>query len=193
MIGWTPRLGINEYLSNSLKRNQPAIGELTHLLSLCFSKVLKQNTHNLVFFSIFVCLGVSLVVMCICTEVQVEHFYLCFACEECFPESSLRQHFSSGKHLIHTLVSFEKVISICCLCLHVFVAAVCGCQQYHKCLWGILNDVHSLLLYLALYHIFKHWYRSKAVTLFGVLTHLLLLLLGSDPFYNAYVFLSSSI
>nr|XP_046273008.1 uncharacterized protein LOC124074298 isoform X2 [Scatophagus argus] len=49
-------------------------------------------------------IGVSLVVTCISTEVQVEPLYVCFACEDCFPESFLRKHFDSRKHLIHTLL-----------------------------------------------------------------------------------------
>ncbi|XP_044027943.1 uncharacterized protein LOC122864514 isoform X8 [Siniperca chuatsi] len=49
-------------------------------------------------------IGVPLVVTCVNTEVQGEAIYVCFACEDCFPESLLRQHFNSRKHLIHTLL-----------------------------------------------------------------------------------------
>ncbi|XP_034747549.1 uncharacterized protein LOC117956555 isoform X2 [Etheostoma cragini] len=48
--------------------------------------------------------GVPLVVMCISTRFQEEPFYVCFACEECFPQSFLMQHFDSPKHVIHTLL-----------------------------------------------------------------------------------------
>lgn len=55
----------------------------------------------------FVCVGLSLVVTCVSTGVQEEPIYVCFACEDCFSESSLEEHFDSLKHLIHTLVSFD--------------------------------------------------------------------------------------
>ncbi|KAM6903867.1 uncharacterized protein PEZ65_018686 [Lycodopsis pacificus] len=48
--------------------------------------------------------GVPLVVTCVCTQVQKEPIYVCFACEDCFNESLLRQHFDSQKHVIHTLL-----------------------------------------------------------------------------------------
>ncbi|XP_068584788.1 uncharacterized protein [Cebidichthys violaceus] len=48
--------------------------------------------------------GVPLVVTCVCTQVQKEPIYVCFACQDCFTESFLRQHFDSQKHLIHTLL-----------------------------------------------------------------------------------------
>ncbi|XP_068432131.1 uncharacterized protein [Clinocottus analis] len=48
--------------------------------------------------------GVPLVVTCLCSQVQDEPIYVCFACEDCFTESFLRQHFNSHKHLIRTLL-----------------------------------------------------------------------------------------
>ncbi|KAK9526885.1 hypothetical protein VZT92_015559 [Zoarces viviparus] len=48
--------------------------------------------------------GVPLVVTCVCTQVQKEPIYVCFACEDCFTDSLLRQHFDSQKHVIHTLL-----------------------------------------------------------------------------------------
>ncbi|XP_040909511.1 uncharacterized protein LOC121192035 isoform X2 [Toxotes jaculatrix] len=49
-------------------------------------------------------IGISLVVVCVSTECQAEPIYVCFACEDCFPESFLTQHFESQKHLIQTLL-----------------------------------------------------------------------------------------
>ncbi|XP_067357975.1 uncharacterized protein [Channa argus] len=49
-------------------------------------------------------IGVSLVVACVNTEFQTETIYVCFACQESFPESVLREHFKSIKHLIHTML-----------------------------------------------------------------------------------------
>ncbi|XP_033980426.1 uncharacterized protein LOC117477789 isoform X6 [Trematomus bernacchii] len=49
-------------------------------------------------------IGVSLVMTFVCTRVEREPFYICFACEECFSESSLRQHLHSTQHLVHTLL-----------------------------------------------------------------------------------------
>ncbi|GLD65870.1 uncharacterized protein AKAME5_001730700 [Lates japonicus] len=49
-------------------------------------------------------IGVSLVVACVCSDFQSEPVYVCFACEDCFPEPYLRQHFKSHKHLIRTLL-----------------------------------------------------------------------------------------
>lgn len=46
-----------------------------------------------------------MVVSCISTDTQTNQFYLCFACEECFPEAGLERHFASEQHLIHSLVS----------------------------------------------------------------------------------------
>nr|XP_040044639.1 uncharacterized protein LOC120826429 isoform X3 [Gasterosteus aculeatus aculeatus] len=46
--------------------------------------------------------GVSLVVTCVCSEVHKEPLYVCFACQDCFTESALGQHFDSQKHLVHT-------------------------------------------------------------------------------------------
>ncbi|XP_037330217.2 uncharacterized protein LOC119219254 isoform X2 [Pungitius pungitius] len=46
--------------------------------------------------------GVSLVVTCVCSEVHKEPLYVCFACQDCFTESALEQHFDSQRHLIHT-------------------------------------------------------------------------------------------
>ncbi|XP_034400918.1 uncharacterized protein LOC117738883 isoform X2 [Cyclopterus lumpus] len=48
--------------------------------------------------------GVPLVVTCVCSLVQEDPIYLCFACQDCFTESFLRQHFDSHKHLINTLL-----------------------------------------------------------------------------------------
>ncbi|KAM8839956.1 uncharacterized protein AB9W97_000965 isoform 2-T2 [Spinachia spinachia] len=48
--------------------------------------------------------GVSLVVACVCSEVHTEPLYVCFACQDCFTESALGQHFDSQKHLVHTLL-----------------------------------------------------------------------------------------
>ncbi|XP_031709676.1 uncharacterized protein LOC116387061 isoform X2 [Anarrhichthys ocellatus] len=48
--------------------------------------------------------GVPLVVTCVCTRVQKEPIYVCFACQDCFTDSLLRQHFDSQKHVIHTLL-----------------------------------------------------------------------------------------
>ncbi|XP_018553104.1 uncharacterized protein LOC108897799 isoform X2 [Lates calcarifer] len=49
-------------------------------------------------------IGVSLVVACVCSDFQSEPVYVCFACEDCFPEPHLRQHFKSHKHVIRTLL-----------------------------------------------------------------------------------------
>ncbi|XP_063755104.1 uncharacterized protein LOC134874818 isoform X2 [Eleginops maclovinus] len=49
-------------------------------------------------------IGVPLVMTFVCTQFQSEPFYMCFACEDCFSESSFRQHVDSTKHLIHTLL-----------------------------------------------------------------------------------------
>ncbi|XP_051246988.1 uncharacterized protein LOC127358158 isoform X2 [Dicentrarchus labrax] len=49
-------------------------------------------------------IGVSLVVTCVSTQVQVEPIYVCFACKDCFPDSVVRQHFNSRKHLINTML-----------------------------------------------------------------------------------------
>lgn len=57
--------------------------------------------------------GVSTVVSCISTDAQTDQFYLCFACEECFPESGLERHFASKQHLIHTLVSSLPLFPTC--------------------------------------------------------------------------------
>lgn len=54
--------------------------------------------------------GVPLVVLCICMDAQTEHFYLCFACEDCFPQWGLHQHFTSQHHLIRTLVSPRRLV-----------------------------------------------------------------------------------
>ncbi|KAM6974349.1 uncharacterized protein LKV04_015993 [Tautogolabrus adspersus] len=48
--------------------------------------------------------GVSLVVTFISSEVQVEPICVCFACSDCFLESSVIQHLNSQKHIIHTLL-----------------------------------------------------------------------------------------
>ncbi|XP_060914942.1 uncharacterized protein LOC132990618 isoform X2 [Labrus mixtus] len=48
--------------------------------------------------------GVSLVVTFISSEVQVEPICVCFACSDCFMESSVIQHLNSQKHIIHTLL-----------------------------------------------------------------------------------------
>ncbi|XP_068189271.1 uncharacterized protein [Antennarius striatus] len=48
--------------------------------------------------------GLSLVVTLISSEGSAGPFYLCFACEETFPESGVRHHFSSHKHIIQTLL-----------------------------------------------------------------------------------------
>ncbi|XP_051246992.1 uncharacterized protein LOC127358160 isoform X3 [Dicentrarchus labrax] len=77
--GWdqpvrTPSLGLYKYLKESFYQNQPAI------------------------------VGVPLVVTCVSTQVQVEPIYMCFACQDCFCEPILKQHFNSPKHLIRTLL-----------------------------------------------------------------------------------------
>ncbi|XP_028286647.1 uncharacterized protein LOC114451881 isoform X2 [Parambassis ranga] len=48
--------------------------------------------------------GTSLVVTCASTRVQTENFCVCFACEDSFQESYLKQHLNSQKHLIYTLL-----------------------------------------------------------------------------------------
>ncbi|XP_027143002.1 uncharacterized protein LOC104922109 isoform X4 [Larimichthys crocea] len=48
--------------------------------------------------------GVSLVVTCVTTQNQAQPFYVCFACKDCFHESSLWLHFGSQKHLLHVLL-----------------------------------------------------------------------------------------
>ncbi|KAF3833844.1 hypothetical protein F7725_025048 [Dissostichus mawsoni] len=50
------------------------------------------------------------VLIVMANRVESKPFYICFACEECFSESSLRQHLHSTQHLVHTLVSFESFI-----------------------------------------------------------------------------------
>ncbi|XP_041811634.1 uncharacterized protein LOC121619800 isoform X2 [Chelmon rostratus] len=49
-------------------------------------------------------IGVSLVVACVSSQAEVEPIYVCFACQDCFPEVRLTQHFDSRKHLIRTLL-----------------------------------------------------------------------------------------
>ncbi|KAK5911292.1 hypothetical protein CgunFtcFv8_005482 [Champsocephalus gunnari] len=49
-------------------------------------------------------IGISLIMTFVCNQVESEPFYMCFACEECFSESSLRQHLHSTQHLVHTLL-----------------------------------------------------------------------------------------
>ncbi|XP_026155855.1 uncharacterized protein LOC113126186 isoform X2 [Mastacembelus armatus] len=49
-------------------------------------------------------IGVSLVVACVSSQVQMETIYVCFACEECFSDSCVKEHFESTKHLLHTLL-----------------------------------------------------------------------------------------
>ncbi|XP_071401801.1 uncharacterized protein [Centroberyx affinis] len=49
-------------------------------------------------------IGVPLIVMCLCTQADVTPIYVCFACEDSFPESCIRGHLNSPKHLIHTLM-----------------------------------------------------------------------------------------
>ncbi|XP_039977236.1 uncharacterized protein LOC120786131 isoform X2 [Xiphias gladius] len=51
-----------------------------------------------------VVIGSSLVVGCVSTQLKADPIYVCFACQDCFAESFLRQHFQSQKHLIHTLL-----------------------------------------------------------------------------------------
>lgn len=72
------------------------------LLIIVFCNV--KDTINVI--SHLFCLGVPMVVACLSTQGQLEPIYVCFACEDCFPESSLKLHFESTKHLIDTLVSF---------------------------------------------------------------------------------------
>ncbi|XP_023815903.1 uncharacterized protein LOC101157957 isoform X1 [Oryzias latipes] len=48
--------------------------------------------------------GTSLVVTCICSQVEAEPFSLCFACQESFLQSHLSIHFESKRHLINTLL-----------------------------------------------------------------------------------------
>ncbi|RVE66550.1 hypothetical protein OJAV_G00108250 [Oryzias javanicus] len=48
--------------------------------------------------------GTSLVVTCICSQVEAEAFSLCFACQESFLQSRLKIHFESRRHLINTLM-----------------------------------------------------------------------------------------
>ncbi|XP_034096656.1 uncharacterized protein LOC117562850 isoform X6 [Gymnodraco acuticeps] len=55
-------------------------------------------------------IGISLIMTFVCNQVESKPFYICFACEECFSESSLRQHLHSTQHLVYTLVSFESFI-----------------------------------------------------------------------------------
>ncbi|XP_078146667.1 uncharacterized protein LOC139915865 [Centroberyx gerrardi] len=49
-------------------------------------------------------IGVPLIVMCLCTQADVTPIYVCFVCEDSFPESCIRGHLNSPKHLIHTLM-----------------------------------------------------------------------------------------
>ncbi|KAF7664907.1 hypothetical protein LDENG_00160860 [Lucifuga dentata] len=49
-------------------------------------------------------IGVPLIVICHSTQVEVTPIYMCFACEESFPDNCIRQHLNSKKHLIHTLL-----------------------------------------------------------------------------------------
>ncbi|XP_045914088.1 uncharacterized protein LOC123976198 isoform X3 [Micropterus dolomieu] len=48
--------------------------------------------------------GASLIVTCITTEIQMKPIYVCFACEDSFSDSFLKEHLDSQKHLILTLV-----------------------------------------------------------------------------------------
>uniref|UniRef100_UPI0037E8A24F mucin-4-like isoform X2 n=1 Tax=Semicossyphus pulcher TaxID=241346 RepID=UPI0037E8A24F len=71
-------------------------GKLPHLKFYTYLKDNSKKNRPVV--------GVSLVVTCVSTEAQVDSFYVCFACGDCFPESSVNQHFNSQKHLIETLL-----------------------------------------------------------------------------------------
>ncbi|KAM4725896.1 uncharacterized protein FYW61_013935 isoform 2-T2 [Anableps anableps] len=46
--------------------------------------------------------GTSLVITCLSSVSEEDPFYLCFACEDSFHQSALRNHFESRKHLINT-------------------------------------------------------------------------------------------
>ncbi|XP_051811692.1 uncharacterized protein LOC110968508 isoform X7 [Acanthochromis polyacanthus] len=48
--------------------------------------------------------GAHLVVTIITTQAVLDPVYLCFACQECFSQWGIGQHFTSRKHLIHTLL-----------------------------------------------------------------------------------------
>ncbi|XP_030003251.1 uncharacterized protein LOC115428381 isoform X3 [Sphaeramia orbicularis] len=49
-------------------------------------------------------IGASLIVTVLCTKASDEPLCICFACEDCFVEKSLRQHMASSVHLIKTLM-----------------------------------------------------------------------------------------
>ncbi|KAM8767558.1 uncharacterized protein AB9X84_006383 isoform 3-T3 [Acanthopagrus schlegelii] len=69
----TLSLGLDAYIKEGLKKNEPVI-------------------------------GVPMVVACLSTQGQLDPIYVCFACEDCFSESSLKLHLESTKHLIYTLL-----------------------------------------------------------------------------------------
>ncbi|XP_054873851.1 uncharacterized protein LOC111578356 isoform X3 [Amphiprion ocellaris] len=48
--------------------------------------------------------GAHLVVTILTTQVKQDPVYLCFACQDCFSQWGIDQHFTSRKHLIHTLL-----------------------------------------------------------------------------------------
>ncbi|XP_029022125.1 uncharacterized protein LOC114865298 isoform X2 [Betta splendens] len=49
-------------------------------------------------------IGVSLIVTCINTEIKEDCIYVCFACEDFFSDSALKQHLGSICHLVNTLL-----------------------------------------------------------------------------------------
>ncbi|XP_029920336.1 uncharacterized protein LOC115368389 isoform X2 [Myripristis murdjan] len=49
-------------------------------------------------------IGIPLIVLCLSTQVQVEPFYVCFACEETFSNTLIKEHLHSPKHHTHTLM-----------------------------------------------------------------------------------------
>nr|XP_015829415.2 uncharacterized protein LOC107394807 isoform X1 [Nothobranchius furzeri] len=48
--------------------------------------------------------GTDLVIACVSSHVNAEPFYVCFACQESFPQPFMKMHFESRKHLINTLM-----------------------------------------------------------------------------------------
>ncbi|XP_029370103.1 uncharacterized protein LOC115051010 isoform X2 [Echeneis naucrates] len=64
----------------------------------CFQDGQKQNQPVI---------GMSLVVVCVCTQVQTETLYVCIGCKDSFPESVLRKHLNSQKHLIKTVLHYN--------------------------------------------------------------------------------------
>ncbi|KAK2830332.1 hypothetical protein Q5P01_018263 [Channa striata] len=92
---WRHNQMLNKLFANRARRPKQGTSK-PHLGLYRYLKKSLMENQNIV--------GVSLVVACVTTEVQAETIYVCFACQDSFPESILREHFKSVKHLIQTML-----------------------------------------------------------------------------------------